>query len=84
MSTNPSSPAIWQRFFAEIALGGSRGADSQRVVFDLDLDAIALLIQKNRWKALALVVDLEADARLGCGVGVFNFGLLDRWRVGGR
>ena len=59
-----------RRIVAEIAQRRAVGADAQRAVDDLHRDAVAALAEKGGGKARAAVVDLEADAGFGRGIGM--------------
>ena len=55
---------------ADIAARGPRRAYAQRVIDDLHGDATESLVDIGSGESLLPVVDLEADARLGRGIGV--------------
>src|SRR6185312_17357965 len=58
------------RAVADVAERRATGADTQRAVLDLELDAARQAADQARREASASVVDVEADARLGRRIGV--------------
>ena len=85
VSTNPSSSATRAASVAQIARARCRRADAQRAVFDLASPRrCAASVEELAGKPSRLIVDLEADAGLGRGIGVADAGLADRWRAGCR
>src|SRR5690349_19692668 len=59
---------------------GSPGADAQRAIDDLHLDATVALPDQISRKTLATVVDGKADAGLRRGVGMSDRGVRKRLR----
>src|SRR5580693_1753729 len=62
----------------EIAFGRARRADAQRAIDELQLDAVAVVLQEGSGESCEAVSDFERNTRFGRGIGMADAGLRER------